>query len=88
MVSVPLITPRTSRAGAGVISRELRGWSPLLKLLLILGAQPPKNSYIGLAIQSVLTLLLKCFVLLRLIIHCCMVIETLLIAYYTVLVLN
>ena len=75
--------------GAGVISRGLRGAEPhLLKLLFILGLCPPRNSCIGLAFQSVLTLLLKFFALLWSIIHCYMVIETYLIFYYALLVLN
>ena len=45
---------------AGVISRGAQvGGAPLLKFLLIWGAQPPKNSCIGLAFQSLLALLPK-----------------------------
>ena len=72
-----------------VISRGLRGLCPLVKVTVHFERlSPPKNSCIGLASQSILTLLLKYFVLLWLIIHCYMVIETFLIVYNTLLVLN
>ena len=50
----------------GVISRGAQGdGAPLIKLTVHFGGlSPPKNSCIGFAFQSVLTLLLKCFVLL------------------------
>ena len=47
---------------SGVISRGAqRGGAPFLKFLLILGAQSPQNSCIGLAFQSLLALLPKCY---------------------------
>jgi len=50
---------------AGVISRGSGGQRPLVKITVHFGGlSPPKNTCIGFAFQSVLTLLLKCFVLL------------------------
>ena len=49
-----------------MISRGLGGQSPLVKITVNFGgwdSDPPKNSCIGLAFQSVLTMLLKCFAL-------------------------
>ena len=48
-----------------MISRGLRGAEPLVKTIdYFRGAQAPKSSCIGIAFQSLLTLLPKCFVLL------------------------
>ena len=50
----------------GVISKGAQGAEPpLLKFFITLGGSfPPENSYIGLAFQSLLTLLPKYFLLL------------------------
>ena len=53
------------------------GGAPLLKFKIILeGLSPPRKSCIGLAFQSLLTLLPKYFLLLCSIMHCYVVIET------------
>ena len=52
-------------ATPGVISRGLRGWSPLAKIIDQFGRLgPPKSSCIGPAFPSILTLLPKYFLLL------------------------
>ena len=61
-----------------------RGPNPLGKIIDHFGGLSPQNSCIGLAFQSVLTLLSKYFVLLWSILHCCMVIEVFLIVDYTI----
>ena len=72
-----------------MISRGLRGRNPLVKIVDHFGGlSPPKNSCIGLALQSLLTLLPKYFLLLCSIMHCYVVIETFLIVDYTISVLN
>ena len=77
------------RPHAGVISRGLRRVEPVVKITVnFRRLSLPKNSCIGLAFQSVLILLLNCFVLLYLIIHCYMVIQTFLIVCYALLLLN
>ena len=75
---------------SGVISRGSQGAEPpLLKLLFILeGLSHPKNSCSDFAFPSVVTLLPKCFVLQRKIVHCHMVIKTCLIVDYTITVLD
>ena len=73
----------------GVISRGLRGWSPLAKAFDHFGGLSlPKNSCIGYAFQSLLTLLPKYFLLLCSIKHCYVLTETFLIADYAISVLN
>ena len=73
-----------------VISRGAQGGRVLLaKFFIILEElSPPKNSCIGLAFQSLLTLLPKCFLLLYSITYCYVAIETFLIVDYTISVLN
>ena len=72
-----------------MIARGLRGRSPHVKLLIILGGSaPPRNSCIGLAFQSLLLLLPKYFLLLYSIMHCYVVIETFRSVDYAVSVLN
>ena len=64
---------------AGVISRGAQGGgAPLVKILDHFGGAqpPPRNSCIGLAFQSLLTLLPTYFLLLCSIMHCYVVIET------------
>ena len=63
----------------GVISRGAQeGGAPLVKILDHFGGAqpPPRNFCIGLAFQSLLTLLPKYFLLLCSIVHCYVVIET------------
>ena len=63
----------------GVISRGAQGGgAPLVKIFDHFGGAqpPPRNSCIGLALQSLLTLLPKYFLLLCSIMHCYVVIET------------
>ena len=73
-----------------MISREGSGGrAPLAKILDHFGgAQLPKSSCIGLAFQSLLTLLPKYFLLLCSIMQCYVVVETFLIVDYTISVLN
>ena len=59
------------------------GGAPLLKFLIILG-----GSSIGLAFQSLLTLLPKYFLPMCSIMHCYVAIETFLIVDYAISVLN
>ena len=72
------------------MSRGLRGRSPLVKILDHFGGAWPllKILCIGLAFQSLLTLLPMHFLLLCSIMHCYVVIETFLIVDYTISVLN
>ena len=60
----------------------------MLKLLLILGAQRPKVSCIGLAFLNCIDLTSNVLALLRRLLHCYMAIETFLVVDYTTLVLN
>ena len=65
------------------------GQSPLVKIFYHFGGlSPPKNSCIGPAFQSILSLLPKYFLLLCSIMHCHVGIETFLIVDYTISVLN
>ena len=74
----------------GVTSRgDSERLRPFAKIFDHLGGlSPPRKSCIGLAFQSLLTLLPKYFLLLCSIMHCYLVIETFLIVDYTISVLN
>ena len=73
----------------GVISSGFRGAEPPVKIVDHFGGlNPHKNSCIGLAFQSLLTLLPKHFLLLCSIMQCYVVIDTFLIFDYTISVLN
>ena len=73
---------------AGVISRGLRGQSPLLKITDHFGGSALLKFSHCPCFSSLLTLLPKHFLLLYLCMHCYMVIKTCLIVDYTISVLN